>query len=221
MALYYYNLDDRTRQLMLEEMEYDIANNQLHISPFLSGQGQRDYPNLLRETIQGGTDESLAEKLRSHRRIARALPRRNKQKSGYLLASVPENAADIVAEGEFNRFYIRAVARRALEDGLREIRFARELALRVACRDHDGQIFESGWHPRRARSGRENRAGARTHDHGRDAEGARLRDLDDRQMASRTSAAIPADGARRSSAPFRLYWLPPPSCRKASGRRCQ
>jgi hypothetical protein len=121
MALYYYNLDDRTRQLMLEELEYDIANNQLHISPFLSGQGQRDYPNLLREAMQSGSDESLAASLRSHRRITRALPRRNRQKGGFQLASVPENAAEIVAEGEFNRFYIRALARRAIEDGIPEL----------------------------------------------------------------------------------------------------
>ena len=121
MALYYYNLDERTRQLMLEEMEYDIAHNQLHISPFLSGQGQRDYPNLLREAIQSGSDESLAESLRAHRRIVKALPRRNKLKGGYGIAAVPRNAADIIAEGEFNRFYIRALARRATEDGIPEL----------------------------------------------------------------------------------------------------
>lgn len=121
MALYYYNLDDRTRQLMLDEMDYDIANNQLHISPFLSGQGQRDYPNLLREAIQSGSDATLAESLRAHRRIFRALPRRNKLKEGYGIAAVPRNAADILAEGEFNRFYIRALARRAVEDGIREL----------------------------------------------------------------------------------------------------
>ena len=121
MALLYYNLDDRTRKLMLEELEYDISKNQLHISPFLSGQGQRDYPNLLREAIQSGTDETLAENLRAHRRIFKALPRRNKQKGGYGIAAVPKNAADIVAEGEFNRFYIRALARRAIEDGIPEL----------------------------------------------------------------------------------------------------
>jgi hypothetical protein len=52
MSLYFENLDDRTRQLMLDEMDYDVKQNQLHISPFLSGQGERDYPNLLREAIQ-------------------------------------------------------------------------------------------------------------------------------------------------------------------------
>ena len=121
MALLYYHLDDRTRQLMLEELDYDIAHNQLHISPFLSGQGQRDYPNLLREAIQGGSDATLAESLRSHRRIFKALPRRNKRQGGYAIAAVPVNAAEILAEGEFNRFYIRALARRALEDGIPEL----------------------------------------------------------------------------------------------------
>src|SRR6185503_427887 len=120
MALYYENLDDRTRQLMLEEMDYDIAHNQLHISPLLSGQGERDYPSLLREAIQSGSDETLAENLRVHRRLSKALPRR-KPKGGYGIASTPDNAADMLAEGEFNRYYIRALARRALEDGIQEL----------------------------------------------------------------------------------------------------
>ena len=121
MTLHFYNLDERTRRLMVDEMGFDIANNQLHISPFLSGQGQRDYPNLLREAMQSGTDETLAEALRSHRRIFKALARRNKLKGGYGIAAVPSNAAEIVAEGEFNRFYIRALARRAIDDGIPEL----------------------------------------------------------------------------------------------------
>ena len=120
MPLYYENLDERTRQLMLDEMDYDIAHNQLHISPFLSGQGQRDYANLLREAIQSGYDETLAESLRSHRRLIKTLPRR-KPKGGFAIAGTPENAAEILAESEFNRYYIRALARRAIEDGIPEL----------------------------------------------------------------------------------------------------
>ena len=121
MALYLENLDDRTRQLMLDEMEYDIANNQLHISPFLSGQGQRDYANLLREALQSGNDETLAQSLREHRRILRTLPRRNPKAGGYSIAATPENAAQVLAESEFNRYYIRALARRAIEDDISEL----------------------------------------------------------------------------------------------------
>jgi hypothetical protein len=119
MALTYHHLDERTRRLMLDEMDYDIAHNQLHISPFLSGQGQADYANLLREAIRSGSDETLEEELRSHRRIAKALPRRRPQgKGGYMIAAAPSNAAQVLAESEFNRFYIRALARRAIEDGI-------------------------------------------------------------------------------------------------------
>lgn len=120
MALYLENLDERTRQLMLAEMEYDITHNQLHISPFLSGQGQRDYASILREAIQSGNDETLAEALRQHRRILRTLPRRN-PKGGYSISATPENAAQVLAESEFNRYYIRALARRAIEDGIPEL----------------------------------------------------------------------------------------------------
>ena len=120
MALFFENLDDRTRQLMLEEMEYDIANHQLHISPFLSGQGQRDYENILRDALQSGNDETLAESLREHRRILWTLPRRNPT-GGYSIAATAENAAQVLAESEFNRYYIRALARRALEEGIPEL----------------------------------------------------------------------------------------------------
>jgi hypothetical protein len=120
MALYFENLDERTRQLMLDEMEYDIANHQLHISPFLSGQGERDYENLLRDALRSGSDETLAQNLREHRRILRTLPRRNPT-GGYSIAATAENAAQVLAESEFNRYYIRALARRALEDGIPEL----------------------------------------------------------------------------------------------------
>src|SRR5919106_2392225 len=121
MALYFENLDDRTRQLMLDEMEYDIANHQLHISPFLSGQGQRDYENLLREALRNGDDETLAQSLREHRRILKTLPRRQPKEGGYSIAATPENAVQVLAESEFNRYYIRALARRAIEDGIQEL----------------------------------------------------------------------------------------------------
>ena len=120
MALYLANLDERTRALMLEEVEYDTARHELHISPYLSGQGQRDYENLLREAIEFGDEESLAEKLAEHRRIARTAHRR-KPDGGYTIVTVPHNAAQTIAESEYNRYYIRAVCRRALDEGIEEL----------------------------------------------------------------------------------------------------
>ena len=120
MGLFYENLDKRTRRLMLDEMEGDIGANRLHISPYLSGQGKRDYPDLLRRAIETGSDDSLAEALSQQRRIERAAPRRGSSE-GFTLVAVPSNAAQMLAEGEFNRYYIRALARRALEDGITEL----------------------------------------------------------------------------------------------------
>ncbi len=120
MPLYLPNLDERTRRLMLAELDYDIEHNQLYISPYLSGQGQRDYPDLLRQAILAGDDHSLAQSLRALRRIERSYQKR-KPGGGYTVATVPENAAEVVAESQFNRYYIRGLARRALEDGIREL----------------------------------------------------------------------------------------------------
>ena len=117
MSLFLENLDERTRQLMLDEVEYDIAHNQLHISPFLSGQGQWDYPDLLRKAIKKGDDSMLVQDLRARRRIIRTLPRRMPT-GGYMLVATVENAAEVLGEGEFNRYYIRGLARRAIEDDI-------------------------------------------------------------------------------------------------------
>ncbi len=115
MTLYLENLDDRTRRLMLEELQFDIENNQLHLSPYLSGQGVHDYPNLLRRALESGSDETLAAELGKLRRTQRTADRRSPS-GGYNTVSVPENAPETIAESEFNRYYIRALARRALED---------------------------------------------------------------------------------------------------------
>lgn len=46
---------------------------------------------------------------------------RRKPKGGYTLALVPRTAAQIIAEGELNRFYIRGVCRAAIDDGSEEV----------------------------------------------------------------------------------------------------
>jgi hypothetical protein len=120
MALVLENLDERTRQLMLEELQYDLARSQLYLSPYLSGQGVHDYPDLLRRAMETGNDETLAEDLRKLRRVERSFQKR-KPGGGYQTVTVPSNAAEVVAQSEFNRYYIRAVARRAIEQGIPEL----------------------------------------------------------------------------------------------------
>jgi hypothetical protein len=107
VALQYPDLDGTTRQYMLEELELDVKQDRLYVSPRLSGTGIADYPAVLKSAIESGDDASLAVELRKNGRL-NATEQRRKPKGGYTTAAVPVTAADTLAEGEFNRFYARA-----------------------------------------------------------------------------------------------------------------
>jgi len=111
------NLDERTRQFMREELEHDSTRGQIYISPRLNSRGQADWLGLLREGFLSGSDTTLAAQLRLAGRLRRRETRHSKR--GKLVsAAVPETAAETLAEGEFNRYYIRGLCRRAIDEGL-------------------------------------------------------------------------------------------------------
>lgn len=120
MTLNLFQLDNRIRMLMLSELRYDLARNNLHISPYLSGQGVHDFASLLQEAIENGDETTLADALDQKRRIARTAHRR-RPKDGYGIVTIPVNAAEMIAEDTFNRYYIRAICLRALADGIEEV----------------------------------------------------------------------------------------------------
>ena len=120
MGLDYGNLDERTRSLMLEEIDADIESDSLYLSDNLSPEGKQRYPELLKEAAAHGTDDSLSVEIRA---LLNAFekPRRLKT-GGYSKPPIMRsNAHTMLAEGEFNRFYIRAVCRRAVEEGSGEV----------------------------------------------------------------------------------------------------
>ena len=117
MGLQLDNLDARTRQLMLDELERDVARGRLYLSHRLSEGGRADYARLLRAAVQSGSDESLADELRSHDRML-LTSRWERARGGPIVAELPASAPDLLAEGEFHRFYLRGLCRRALEDGI-------------------------------------------------------------------------------------------------------
>ncbi len=115
MSLNLLDLDGRTRQYMQKELEYDLARQQLHISPYLSGQGIHDFTDLLRNAIKEGDEETLAEALRDKHRVARTAHRQLPQ-GGFHIVSVPANAAEMIANDAFNRYYMRALCCRAIDE---------------------------------------------------------------------------------------------------------
>ena len=115
MGLHYFHLDADTRANMLTEIDHDISARVLYISDRLSPRGAASYPHLIKEAASSGTDDSLSQAIRpllnSHQK-----PRR--MRGGRVATPVmPINAHETLAEGEFNRFYMRALCLRALGAG--------------------------------------------------------------------------------------------------------
>jgi len=124
---------------MLAEIERDIAGNTLYLSDNLSEQGRLDYPQLLRDAARGGSDASLAAALRS-RLNSHEKPRKLKSGDFSKPPVMRSNAHEMLAEGEFNRFYIRALCVRAIEDGIPEVVVYRAKAVVNARPESEAKI---------------------------------------------------------------------------------
>lgn len=83
------------------------------MSPRLNNKGRADYPGLLRTALTQGDDSSLAAELSAGGLLKTHETRKRGGKT--YTARVPSNAAETLAEGEFNRFYLRGLCRFALD----------------------------------------------------------------------------------------------------------
>lgn len=117
MSLRYENLDDQTRSYMVEEVDADTQSGTIYISRYLNPTGCDAWPRLLREAAQQGTDDSLASAIVQDRCLHDRVERK-KPKGGYTMVAVPVTAHETMGEGEFNRFYVRGVCRRAIDEGV-------------------------------------------------------------------------------------------------------
>lgn len=142
MALAYRNLDERTRNLMVAEIERDVAAHTLFLSDNLSAQGRNDYPNLLRNAARTGNDVTLAAEIRS-RLNSHEKPRALKDGSFSKPPVMRSNAHEMLGEGEFNRFYIRAVCLRAIEDGIKQVIVYRAKEVEHARSESEAKIGQA------------------------------------------------------------------------------
>jgi hypothetical protein len=118
MPLQYANLDHITRRAMVEELDEDIANGTMHISPRLRPVAVTEYQRVLRDALRYYDDLWLEE------RIAPLLvdfETRHTPKGEIVTARLPEGAARVLAERDFNLYYMRGIARRAIAEGRRDV----------------------------------------------------------------------------------------------------
>lgn len=101
---------------MLAEVEHDISRGALYRSARLTDAGWAAYAGLLKEAIRSGDDATLTASLRKPGYWLDQEQSRSSKGKVYW-KKVPVNAPDTLAEGEFNRFYLRGLCQVALETG--------------------------------------------------------------------------------------------------------
>ena len=114
---------------MIEELNLDKSNNKIYMSKRLSLTGRQDYEPLLRSAIEGHNDGWLADRLREKGRL-NATEEKRKPSGGTTVAKVPIDAPDMLAEGEFNRFYARGLCLRAIAEGVQKLMIYRAKEVR-------------------------------------------------------------------------------------------
>ncbi len=113
MTMQFASLNEQIRRLMLDEVQRDLDNDRWHQSPRLTAKGLADWPKLLQEAVSTGTVASLVAAVEQNERLHET--EQSHTKSGdEITKDIPTTAAETLAEGEFNRYYIRAVCRAAI-----------------------------------------------------------------------------------------------------------
>jgi hypothetical protein len=141
MEFVYCDLDDHTRQLMISEVDTDIADGTLVASKRFSDAGREVYPALLREAVSRGDESTLADALL-------AGPNFKPQEwvnrgQGYWRTVVASTAAKTFADGEFNRFFVRALALAALEADIALVEVYRAKAVSEPRAESEARIGAS------------------------------------------------------------------------------
>ncbi len=137
MTLHLESLDARTRDLMLEQVDSDVRDGCLYMSPRLSPTGVHGYLTALREAISHGTYQTLAAVL-TRGGLLKWRELHHAKNGRPFVRAVPRDAPTLLAEGEFNRFYIRALRVRAEQNGVEGLQICRANEAGIEARYRSG-----------------------------------------------------------------------------------
>lgn len=116
MPLQYHDLDPTTRRFAIAELERDTAAGTVHVSERVRPGMHDRYGELLRSALAYYDDRWLEEQLAGEQLLVDFEPRRTAS-GGATTARLPESAARVLAEGDFNHYYMRGVCARAMDEG--------------------------------------------------------------------------------------------------------
>jgi hypothetical protein len=138
MSLLLDHLDARTRQLMHAEVQHDLARGALYLSPRLSDVGRAGYLPALLDAIASGNADTLAVAI-ARGQFLNSYEMSHRRGVPYV-KSVPHDAHITLAEGEFNRYYLRGLCVRAGEDGIDHLEIYRAKVVHVPRWDSEARI---------------------------------------------------------------------------------
>jgi hypothetical protein len=111
------NLDDSTRAYMFEAIEEAEQSNNIYYSSRFNDAGKKQWLPLLKQATQEHNEHWLAYQLEANV-LMRDFEGAQKPSGGYTIKHVPHTAAETMAEGQFNRFYILGLCKRARAQGV-------------------------------------------------------------------------------------------------------
>jgi hypothetical protein len=114
MPLTYENLDPTTRRYALAELDHDLANDAFHASDRLRPTAVAEYQRMLHDALRYYDDLWLDEHAAD---LLVDFETRRTKSGGVTTAKLPHLASRMLAEHDFNHYYMRGVARRAIEEG--------------------------------------------------------------------------------------------------------
>jgi len=120
MPLHLVSLLPPVRRRMTDEIDSDARSGTIYVCPRLSGVGRQDYLRLLLEAAAAYNDSWLADELRRGGRL-NTTEQRRKPSGGFTTVKVPYTAAETLAEGEFNCFYVRGLCLHAIDENIQQL----------------------------------------------------------------------------------------------------
>ena len=109
------DLDQKSRDLIIEEIDSATRDGNLYFSKRFTPAGTSAWPALLREAAASHDEHWLAYQLEA-RGLMSGLEGSRTPSGGYTIKHVPHTAAETLAEGQFNRYYILGIGRRAVAE---------------------------------------------------------------------------------------------------------
>ena len=114
MPLTYDSLDPTTRRFALEELDWDEEHDRAWVSDRVQPTARAEYLTRLRDSLRYYDDLWLEEHIDD---LLVDFETRRTKGGGQATVRMPTSAARMLAEGDFNHYYMRAVCARAVAEG--------------------------------------------------------------------------------------------------------